>query len=66
MVQAAKDTQIEELKRGPISSSDRERLELEYQKVMKNVQTIADEQYVAEFNRERRLRTSVKRGNIGM
>ena len=55
MVQAAKDTQREELKR-PISSSDRERLEVEYQKAMKNILTIADEQYVAELNRERNQR----------
>lgn len=56
MVQAAKDTQTEELKRGPISPSDRDRLELEYQKAMKNIRTIADEQYVAELNRERNQR----------
>jgi len=56
MVQAAKDTQMEELKRGPITSSDREFLELEYQKAMKSILTIADEQYVAELNRERNQR----------
>lgn len=56
MVQAAKDTQMEELKRVPISASDRDRLEHEYQKAMKNIRTIADEQYVAELNRERNQR----------
>lgn len=56
MVQAAKDTQNEELKRVSISSSDRERLELEHQNAMNNIRTIADEQYVAELNRERNQR----------
>jgi hypothetical protein len=56
MVQAAKDTQMEELKRGPISASDRDRLEHEYQKAMKNIRTIADERYVVELNRERNQR----------
>lgn len=56
MVQAAKDTQIEELRRGPLSPSDRDRLELEHQNAMKNIRTIADEQYVAELNRERNQR----------
>ncbi|KIM42419.1 hypothetical protein M413DRAFT_10547 [Hebeloma cylindrosporum] len=53
MVQAAKDTNREDLKRGIISPSD---LEFEDEKAMKNIRKIADDQYRDALDRERNER----------